>query len=136
MIRLCTFIVFLLAASSSIAAESRSWSFVQSIGGIAVGQPTKVAKRWLLPVRADVSGLQKITLKPTALNSGLSCNSVNASVEGQVISIAISTSIAGSGLNSLCPSAQLGQLKPGTYAVVYRGPDGQTTQLRNVAVGL
>jgi len=136
MIRLCTFIVFLLAASSSIAAESRSWSFVQTIGGIAVGQPTKVANRWLLPVRADVSGLQKITLKPTALNSGLSCYTVNASVEGQVIYIAISTSIAGSGRNSLCPSAYLGQLKPGTYAVVYRGPDGQTTQLRNVAVGL
>jgi len=136
MIRLCILVSFLLAASSSIAAESRSWSFVQTIGGVAVGQPSKVANGWLLPVYADVSGLQRITLKPTALNSGLSCNTVNASVEGRVIYIAISTSIAGSGRNSLCPSAQLGQLKPGTYAVVYRGPDGQTTQLRSIAVGL
>jgi hypothetical protein len=136
MIRLCIFVVFLLVSSCSLAAESRNWSFVQSVGGIVVGQPSKVASGWLLPVRADVSGLQRITLAPTAMYSALSCNTVKASIEGQSIYLAISTGIAGSGHTSRCPSAELGHLGPGTYAVFYRGPDGLTFPLGRAAVGL
>ena len=108
---------------------------MQSVGGIAVSQPFKESAGWVLPVRADVSGLQTVTVKPTLLNSAVVCTSVQTSIEGNVIYVTVKTGVARKGLSSTCPFAQLGTIKSGSYAVLYREPSGKTVKLRDVAVG-
>lgn len=79
-------IAFLLLATSMSMpafADSESWSFVQSVGGIAVETPTLLTWGWVLPVRADVSGLQAVTTKPTTLNSALVCEETGVQFEGR-----------------------------------------------------
>ena len=125
----------LLLTSCGTVAESRNWEFVQSVGGIAVEQPTKSTDGWLLPVQADVSGLRAITVTPTLLNSALSCKSVRASIEGQVIYITVVTGVAGRDRTSICPPANLQEIRPGAYSVLYRGPNGKVVQLSKIVVG-
>jgi hypothetical protein len=128
-------ILAFLATSCGLVAEERDWSFVQSVGGIAVGQPSKKAAEWVLPVRADVSGTQTITIKPTVLNGALVCTSVPASIEGKAIYITIKTGFIRSGLGAVCPPARLGNIKLGSYAVLYRETGGRTISLGEVTVG-
>jgi len=132
--QLVSFAVLLLVACSALA-EPRSWSFVQSVGGIAVDQPIQKDGAWLLPVISDVSGLQAITVKPSQLNSGLACQAVESTVEGASIFIVIATTIAGSGRTAQCPPAALGSPAPGIYSVFYRGPNGAPVLLREVRIG-
>jgi len=48
-----------------------AWAFVQSVGGIAVGQPIRNAGQWILPVRANVSGVEAITTQPAQFGLGV-----------------------------------------------------------------
>jgi hypothetical protein len=116
------------------AAEQQAWSFVQAVGGIEIGTPFKDEKGWTLPVRADVSGLQTITSKPTTLNSGLSCQSVEASIKDHSIYLKILTSLAGRGRSSQCPPTLLGQITAGKYAVFYRGPNEPAVAIGNLTI--
>ena len=125
----------LLATSCSVVAEPRDWNFVQAVGGIAIGDPAKEFGGWVLPVRADVSGLQTITDKPTTMNSALVCASVQATVEGKAIYVTVRTGVVRKGLSSACPPANLGDIKAGSYAVFYRESSGRAVQLREVAIG-
>lgn len=129
------FSAFFLFAFSAIA-EPRAWSFVQTVGGVAIGIPVKNENGWLLPVRSDVSGLQTITVKPTTLNSGLACQRTEAIVEGKSIYLTIITGVASSGSSSLCPAASLGQLSAGKYSVLYRGLKEQPIPVDEVTIGL
>lgn len=123
------------AAGCSFAGEPQGWGFVQSVGGIEVGTPTKTDGFWVLPVRSDVSGLQAITVKPTTLNSGLACAGIKASIKSASIYLTVITSAASPSSSSQCPSAQLGALSPGNYSVFYLGPNEKPVQLRVVAIG-
>jgi hypothetical protein len=67
------------------------WAFVQSIGGLTLGAPTRIAHGWALPVNVNVSGLEALTRKPTMLNSALICDSTNVAVNGNLIYLTIST---------------------------------------------
>jgi len=58
-----TFAAFLVAGCTS---ERRDWVFVQSVGGIAVGNPHRTPSGVMLPVFVDVSGLRTITTKPSS----------------------------------------------------------------------
>ena len=114
--------------------EPRNWTFVQSVGGISIGDPTQGNDEWLLPVRADVSGLREISTKPTVMLSGVACRAVEAKVEGTSIFIVVTTTIAGEGRTAQCPPAALGHPRAGMYAVIYRGPDETPTHLRDVHI--
>lgn len=131
--------VLLIASTLLVActatSEPRDWSFVQSVGGISVGEPAQSNGVWLLPVEADVSGLREVTTKPTAMNSGIACHSVAATIEGQSIFLVVSTTVAGQGRMAQCPSAALGQLRAGAYSVLYRGPNEAAIYLRQVSIG-
>jgi hypothetical protein len=117
-------------------AEPQSWSFVESVGGIAVDPPIRSDHTWVLPVRSDVSGLRTITIKPTKVNSGIACQSIRAEIEGGSIYITVLTTVAGSRYNAECPSASLGQVASGRYRVFYRGPNEKPVQIGEVVVGL
>ncbi|HEY9842960.1 MAG: hypothetical protein ACAI44_14260 [Candidatus Sericytochromatia bacterium] len=109
--------------------EARDWDFVQSVGGIAVAAPVRQGGRVLLPVRADVSGTEQISVKPVMLNSGLVCMGVSVVRDGQEIGLTIRTGLLQRGRDARCPAADLGDLPPGTYRIVYLSPDGSKQPL-------
>ena len=111
----------LALVSVDALAERASWKFLQSVGGMTIGEPRREGAGWILPVHADVSGLTKISAQPTTLNSGIACVETRASVEGSTVALSIVTGLAGSGLIARCPAAMLGHIAPGRYSVVYRG---------------
>ena len=116
-------------------ARSEGWQFVQSVGGIAVGKPEHLPSGWSLSVRADVSGVTTVTLKPTALNSALACVRTFAVVEGRNIFLTIDSELVRSGYTSRCPSANLGRVADGQYRVFYRGPSEPPIELSEVSIG-
>lgn len=128
------FIALLLLASCALFAESRSWQFVQSVGGIEIGIPVQSDNGWILPLRCDVSGLRAITVKPTTLNSGLSCGPVEVVTEGKTIFITLKTDVAGKGRSAVCPAALLGNLPAGKYSVFYRYANENPVALGEISI--
>ena len=133
----CSISVGLVLGVPSIAvATAQSWAFVVSVGGILIGDAVKANGSWTLPVRADVSGLESFTSKPTVMNSAMVCSGVVAKIVGSDIYLTIHTDLAGVGKRAQCPAAKLGVLPAGAYTVFYQGPEGAPVQLRSVQVGL
>ncbi|HVN40943.1 MAG TPA: hypothetical protein VMW19_22490 [Myxococcota bacterium] len=71
-------VLFSLAAEASPLSElrdwwfGRSWDFVQSVGGIRVGDATRLEDGAVdVALECDVSGSKAITHQPEALNSGI-----------------------------------------------------------------
>jgi hypothetical protein len=112
-------VVAALLLGCAFAPKVQSWDFVTAVGGIAIQPPQSTPKGLLLPVRADVSGLQAITNEPTTLNSIMSCSVTRANVVGHDILLTISTSLMREGGSYACPPAKLGKLPAGRYAVFY-----------------
>lgn len=109
--------------------QSRDWAFVQAVGGIAIEQPKRQNQRLILPVHADVSGLTRVTVKPSLVNSGLVCETVLLTRTGQEIDLTILTGLVRQGLSPQCPAADLGYLPPGAYRVFYLSPNGEKQAL-------
>ncbi len=139
-------IVYLLLASfmsASVFADSENWSFVQSVGGVAVDSPfLSPGGGWVLPVRADVSGLQSVTTKPTTLNSALVCEQTGFAVDGRNIYITIVTAptkstpvVVFENDTPRCPWLAFGEMLPGKYSVFYRGPSEAPVSLGEVYFG-
>ena len=123
-------------ATLSAAAESVSWDFVQSVGGLTIGQPVKSSAGWQLPIRADVSGLRTVTVQPKVMNSGIACVETRAAVEGSSIFLTVITGIASSDRSAACPPAMLGSIAPGPYLVKYRGGNGPVMPIGKVNIAL
>jgi hypothetical protein len=128
--------VVLVLGCAVAHAEERLWSFVTDVGGLEVRTPVQSNGRWLLPVRADVSGLQAITNKPTIMNSALVCTAVKAEVKGSDIFLVLETSVAFGTATSSCPDADLGQLAGGSYNVWYGTLQAKRISLGTVRVAL
>jgi len=138
-------IAFLLLVSSMsvpVFAGPESWSFVQSVGGIRVESPFLLQLGWGLPVRADVSGLQAITVKATTLNSALVCERTDFTVKGRNIYITVvtapaqpSSAPAYRNATSRCPWLTFGEVLPGKYSIFYRGPNETPMPLGEVSFG-
>lgn len=118
-----------IVGCASALAEPRTWSFVTSVGGISIQTPRRSENGWTLPVVADVSGTETITVKPTLLNSALICESTRAVVEGDAIFLTIETGLVRKGTDVRCPPGLLGPIAPGRYRVFYRGPGEQAVLL-------
>jgi hypothetical protein len=130
-------ITFLFAAVlvTSCVAERRDWAFVQSVGGLALGEPYRTASGVMLPVSVDVSGLRAITTEPTNMNSALTVRKVAARREGHTILLTLITTLVGDDYPS--PKARdvaLGMLEPGRYSVVYANPDDGRVPVGEVMV--
>ena len=130
------FVGLVLGVPSIAVATAQSWAFVVSVGGIVIGDAAKANGSWALPVRADVSGLESFTSKPTVMNSAMVCSGVVAKIVRSDIYLTIHTDLAGVGKSAQCPAAKLGVLPAGTYTVFYQGPEGAPVRLRAVQVGL
>jgi len=112
-----------------------SWQFMEAVGGIAIGSPTRNPQGSVyLPVRCDVSGLTTITTKPTAMNSALSVKSIKKKINGQKIVISVKTGLASKGETCTCPDVDLGNIPAGNYEVLYCGSDKKEQLLGSVTV--
>lgn len=63
-----------LGAAPSAPAQNgdavASWAFIESVGGMAPGQPRQAEHGgWIVPIECDLTGLRKISAPPTVLNS-------------------------------------------------------------------
>ena len=129
-------VLLTLSGCSAVVPRDRSWEFVTSVGGIAVDNPVRTARGLVLPVHADVSGLEAISVKPTTLNSIMACSKTRAEVVGNNIYITISTTLLRQGGSARCPDAKLGGLQDGNYTVFYRLAPAEAVRLGEVRVAL
>jgi len=127
---------FTITGCAAALAEQRSWSFVTSVGGISIQTPQRSEKGWVLPVLANVSGIEAVTAKPTLLNSALICENTRAVVEGRSIFLTIETGLVRKGTEVRCPPAVLGSIAPGRYQVFYQGPGESAVPLGFADVAL
>jgi hypothetical protein len=126
----------LVRATVSDLLYGRSWEFMESVGGIAVGDPYRNRNQTVyLPVRCDVSGLSAITAKPTALNSGIVVTAISQGVKNGQILISVNVGAIRRGSNTcLCTGVDVGDIPAGRYSVCYKGSDGQEHFLKTVDV--
>jgi hypothetical protein len=105
--------------------QTASWEFMQSVGGISIGQAQKRDdSTWVLPVACDVSGLQTITHKPTVMHSGVVVTRVLQRISGRDIGISVVVNTPlGAARSSECPPITLSAVSPGRYQVLYLEPD-------------
>ena len=133
--RALTALMLSIAASGcSVPGNPMNWAFVQSVGGITVHQPIVKTGDWVLPLNVDVSGQQAFSTKPTKLNSGLSCQSVQAQTESSAIYLTVMVAVAEPNGKTECSYAKTGTLSPGNYKVFYRGPNEQPVLVGEVTV--
>lgn len=121
---------------SALTRSSCDWPFIQSVGGIALGPPQRDRRgHAILPIRCDVSGTQKITQRPTHLNSALVCEAPVVRIRHGTIFLTIRTTVADNPkLSSRCPAADLGALVAGRYSVIYRSPDGTSHPIGSIEI--
>jgi hypothetical protein len=130
------FIAFLLCLSSCnaglagwLSQEHRDWSFIESVGGMKVELKEKK-----LDVVCDVSGIRRITTKPTIVNSGIGVRKLRWTRAGATIRLSVVTSVFEKGMSSSCGSIDLSIAPSGVYAVKYLDPDGTTHSLGKIAL--
>lgn len=121
--------------SLAVCSEPREWAFVQSAGGIALGAVSENKGEWSLAVRANVSGLEEITVKPTVINSALVCTNTNVAITGSDIYLTIDAGIVRDGYTTSCPEAHLGRIHEGAYRVFYRSAHDKPAFLEEIQVG-
>lgn len=123
-------------AVSLAIRDRRSWESIQSMGGISLGAPSRdAAGNVSVPVNCDVSGLHKVTVQPTGIDSGAVCLPPRVSVKQGTIYVTVITTIASDRHPSpYCPPLALGRIAPGTYAAVYLSPDGSQQPLGHLTI--
>jgi hypothetical protein len=119
-------------ATSQIA----TWEFIQSVGGIRIGQPQKRDEStWVLPIACDVSGLKTVTREPTTMHSGLVVTKILHKISGRDISISVVVNAPlGTKRSSACPSITLGEVSAADYRVLYLEPNEATHALGTVTL--
>jgi hypothetical protein len=117
-----------------VQADPQPWAFVHAVGGLRVGEPARSNGVWRLPVRANVSGIESFTNRPTLQNARLKCAAVLASVESHGIFITLDTTEQRSGGSARCRPAVLGHPPYGRYTVYYRSPEAAPVTLRTVEI--
>lgn len=72
-------------------SQPRDWDFIQSVGGIRLGEPYRLNGFLWVPILLDVSGSQTITVQPTNSNTGLECAQIMSRNSGNGTSLLVYT---------------------------------------------
>lgn len=118
----------------AMCSEPVDWAFVQSVGGISIGEVSITDSHYSLAVNANVSGLEQVTVKPTLVNSALICESTTATIQDKAIYLTINKGVIREGYSTHCPAAKLNHIKAGSYQVFYKSPNGETQLLGEVLI--
>lgn len=117
-------------------AERRDFDFIQSVGGIAVGEPRKEGERtWFLPVRCDLSGCTAVTCEPVLINSALAVKELHVRMEEDAVLLWIESCVYTDETRSPRTSGvRLDDIGPGRYTVLYLGEDGRRDEIGTVVI--
>lgn len=131
-----TILVFLSATiayaglAGLLTRESRDWAFIQAIGGMKVS-----ARGGALMVDCDVSGLRKVTVEPTMINSGMEVRKLKHKRVGRTIQLSLVTSVLEKGMTTTCKPLDLSDYPAGEYTVQYLDRDGAAHDLGKITLG-
>jgi hypothetical protein len=121
---LLNFVVLHQSFSQSFFSSSRDWKFVQSVGGLIIGTPSRDGRKHIiLPIRCNLAPKY----------SGLACDLPAVHVDSTNVFLTIRTILPGK-RDASCPSADLGKLAGGDYSVFYLNPDGTHESLGSIRV--
>ena len=113
-------VLVLLVLSFTLTRQTVDWDFIQKVGGIKTDIPLKTDEGFYLPVICNVSGLDSITIKPTNLNSALTCKRIKSIIIENTIHLKVITGLVVSKKeNCNCIGVEVGNLKHGSYLVYY-----------------
>jgi hypothetical protein len=118
-----------------LSVKDRDWAFMQSVGGMAVTSARGPDGRRHLAVECDVSGVREISVKPTAINSGIVAHEVRVRRSGAALYLIVRTAIPSPGRTSACDAVSLGVPPAGRYDVYYGNPPGWFTKGTPVKIG-
>ena len=124
-----------LSCVSILTSHGQSWEMIQSVGGLRVENPVKqIDGTIFLPVICNVSGLDTITVKPTAINSALVVRKIAVKQRKEKIQIQVVTCVVDNKHTSVAKGVSLGKMPEGTYQLEYLNPDGTTVNLKEVKI--
>jgi len=111
------FSAVILYSCASVVTEP-DWKFVQSVGGISVGELEMIGGQYYLPINMSVASYTKTSMV---------CTDSSARVAGKEIWVKVKTnSLSNVPTGSTeCPKARLGGIPDGNYRVMYVGPEGE-----------
>ena len=113
-------VLVLLVSFETLTRETEDWDFIQKVGGIRTETPLETEDGFYLPVKCNVSGLDSVTIKPTTLNSALSCLKIKSIVNGNTIHLKVIVGLALTKKSDCnCKAVRVGDLEPGNYIVYY-----------------
>ena len=113
-------VLVLLISFVTLTRETENWDFIQKVGGIKTETPLETENGFYLPVKCNVSGLDSVTIKPTTLNSALSCLRIKSTVNGYTIHLKVIAGLAVTKKSDCnCKAVRIGDLEPGNYIVYY-----------------
>jgi len=113
-------VLVLLVSFVTLTRETENWDFIQKVGGIKTETPFETENGFYLPVKCNVSGLDSVTIKPTTLNSALSCLKIKSTVNGNTIHLKVIAGLAVTKKSDCnCKAVRVGDLDPGNYIVYY-----------------
>ncbi|MEP6466756.1 MAG: hypothetical protein ABJB05_10645 [Parafilimonas sp.] len=132
-----TLIVFALLAAliyifydAIIMHQTADWDFIQRVGGIKTQTPLETQDGFYLPVICNVSGTDSITVKPTQINSALSCTKIKVDITENKIYLTVLIGVSNSNnINCNCKAVNIGHLKHGSYKVYYRDKSSSEHQI-------
>lgn len=108
---------------------------MQSVGGLRVDAPVVEADgSTYLPLLCDVSGLQTITVKPTAMNSSQVVRQIVVQRRKEKIQLQVVTGVADNQRASVVRGVSLGRVPEGEYPLEYLNPDRSTVMLKEVKI--
>jgi hypothetical protein len=87
-----------------------------------------------LLVECDVSGLKKVTVKPTTLNSGMGVRELKQKRDGNTIYLTLVTSVIEKGITSSPKPVDLSAYPAGEYSVQYLNPDGSKQMVGKITL--
>jgi hypothetical protein len=118
-----------------LTSQGQSWGAMQSVGGLRIDAPVVEADgSTYLPLLCDVSGLQTITVKPTAMNSSQVVRQIVVQRRKEKIQLQVVTGIADNQRASVARGVSLGRVPEGVYQLEYVNPDGSTVMLKEIKI--
>jgi hypothetical protein len=122
--------------SAAAFVSEQDWQYVQSVGGMRLGQPQQKEGNWTVPVEIDVTGSRPITTQPTAQHPGLVCAGIQAEPHDAEIYLTLFTSYPwlGADKGGGCQPIVLGHLTTGHYTLYYKGLDEQPIKLADLNI--
>lgn len=122
--------------TEKVTAEHRDFDFIQSVGGIALGEARRLDDdSWFLPVRCDLSGCTAVTRTPVMVNSGLVVKEIHVQIEKGAVLLWIESCVY---TETKCTPRTAGvvldDVGPGKYRVEYLSGDGRRDAIGAVLI--